>query len=207
MRLKWQVTAVEERRPNVNYLLRHIAALEVVWDQRRDFMDTYLRACALAGHDPVVRLEDDVILTRNFQDKALECISEAPGCVHQLFSMRKLDVTIGTRVAPTSGFLMNQAVYLPAGLSAWLVRFAQTRKWLDVADRIPGIASDTFLRAGMKAAGIREYWLHCPSLVEHMDCRSVQNPKRSTKRQSKTFVDPELDGLPDLGRSDGGRVA
>ena len=34
-----------------------------------------------------------------------------------------------------------------------------------------------------------KYWIHCPSLVDHRQGKSVIDPRRSSKRQSFTFVE------------------
>ena len=40
---------------------------------------------------------------------------------------------------------------------------------------------------------IRKYYIHCPSLVQHRQDKSRIDLRRSTKRQSKTFIDPDYD--------------
>lgn len=188
------VTAVPERQATVEYLQHHIPHLEVVWDQKRSLMDTFLRACEQTGPDPVIRLQDDIILTRRFLDKAAAVIESHPQDVIQFFSMRKDDLTFGTRWCPGSTYLMNQCFYLPAGLSERLIDFYWSPAWSKFHNSHP--TGDDSMMAEMFRIERRKYLLFCPSLVDHQRTRSVVNPKRSSARQSLTFTDPEYQMFP-----------
>ena len=55
-------TAIKSRQPFIEYQQKHIDGLEVIWDTHQNAMATFLKATKLAGKDPVLRLEDDILL-------------------------------------------------------------------------------------------------------------------------------------------------
>lgn len=184
---------VPQREQNLEYLSRHIPNLEVVWDQTRNAMDTFLLACSEAGDDPVVRLEDDIVLTKDFVAKVTEVVEQHPETLIQFFSMRKADLTVGSRWENGASYLMNQCAYYPAGMSRRLIDFYHSPAWQAYTSEHPN--GTDFMVQRMLQSEKQQYRLHCPSLVDHLVMKSVIDPRRSSKRQSKTFVDPELEGF------------
>ena len=87
--MRYVVTAVASRIKGVKYLIEHIPELEVVWDRVQDHMETFLRASEHTGDYPVIRLEDDAILTVGFLEKASRVIEAHPDNVAQCFSRSK----------------------------------------------------------------------------------------------------------------------
>lgn len=175
--------AVRERSHVVEYLQRHIPRLEVCWDKKRNHMATYLDCLRMAGDDPCVHLEDDIILTQAFQDKAEQEINAKPEHVIQFFSRRADDITKGSRF--DRRFLANLCWYCPPGLGTQLLAYAPT--WLSRNKDQPDASDymmDDFLRSRKLA-----HWIHVPSLVQHREMKSTLGP-RSSKRQSPTFQDP-----------------
>jgi hypothetical protein len=179
--MRYIVRAVLEREHFVAELQRRLPCLEVCLDIKRNAMDTFLRALDMAGDDACVHMEDDTVLTSGFQQKAEAVIAQHPDRVIQFFSMRNADLTVGSRW--DRNFLMGQCFYLPAGASASVRRYH---------DRWPGKALHPTGLDTMVGDWLRErredYWLHVPSLVDHRQVRSAIDPRRSTKRQSKTFA-------------------
>lgn len=178
------VKAMPSRQEHVDYLLARIPDLEVCWDQRRDAWDTYIRGLALAGAEASVQLEDDIVLTRNFRTKLEGVIAQRPDALIQFFSMRKADLTVGSRWERGGTFAMNQCTYYPAGMGPEIMAFAET--WPRRAEHPTGY--DLMLADFLKARRLK-YWLHVPSLVDHRVARSLIDGRRSSKRQSLTFVD------------------
>ena len=117
--VRYIVTAIEARANNVKYLKTHIPNLEVVWDEKRDAMDTFLRACVASYGSSVVRLEDDVCLTVDFTTKAEAVIAKYPLHVIQFFSRSKYDLTVGTRFK-NGGTFSNVITCLKEHRSIWL---------------------------------------------------------------------------------------
>jgi hypothetical protein len=162
--------------------LRNVTGGGIVWDQHHNSLDTWQSLLAVAGGDPVVVLEDDVRLTDGWASKVEAVIAEHPDDVIQFFSNRKADVTRGSRWEPGRSFLMNQCHYLPAGVAAELLEFSHG--WRANNPQHPS-GQDVATAAWMRRTG-RQYWLHVPSLVQHMPWRSVLGT-RSKGRQSRTF--------------------
>ena len=137
----------------------------------------------MAGDDPCVHMEEDVILTQDFKAKIEAAIAERPHEAIQFFSMRKADVEVGSRYDNT--FTGNLCFYLPAGYSRYVRDYHN--EWPDRLVDLNGY--DLMMRAWLKSRKER-YWVHIPSLVEHRVAKSVIDPRRSSKRQSFTFEDP-----------------
>jgi hypothetical protein len=164
----------------VEYLRERLPEIEFCFDQRCDAMDTFLRALAMAGNDPVVHMEDDIILTTGFRGKLISVTDTFPGCVVQFFSMRKDDLIIGSRW--DRNFIMGQCFYLPRGYSKDILRYSLN--WPRRTEHPTGLdlMVNDFLRKRKEP-----YWLYVPSLVDHRVCKSQIDPRRSSRRQSRTF--------------------
>lgn len=163
--------------------LQQQTGAEIVWDTNRNAFDTWLKTLVAAGGDPVILLEDDVILAPGWRAKIEAALEGHRDHVVQFFSMRKKDQTEGSRWEPGRTYLMNQCHYLPAGEARevlaiskdWPLRNPKHPTGTDMA------FADAMARRGM------QYWLHVPSLVQHEDWPSEINSRRPRNRQSKTF--------------------
>ena len=138
-----------------------IPNLVVLVDHQHDAMANFLNAMNYTN-GPCVHLGDDVI---------------------QFFSMRKDDVTIGTRYIAGSQFMMNQCFYLPAGLGPKIAD-----AWKTSARQNEAGAPYDLLMADYFKAHKMKYLNWCPNLVDHEVCVSRIDKRRSSKRQSLTFV-------------------
>jgi len=170
----------EQQRTRRAITLAQEVGAEIVWDQHKDAFDTWKLLLGRAGTDAVIVLEDDVQLTDDWRTKVEAAISEHPSDVIQFFSMRGKDVTVGSRWEPGRTWIMNQCHYLPPGAAAELLDYART--WTRDLNGHDLCIAD-WLRS--KRAG---YWLHVPSLVQHEKWQSEIQPKRSSGRQSGTFL-------------------
>lgn len=185
------IRAIPDKRVEyVEYLERFIPDAVMCYDQTRNAMDTFLSGMRMAEGLPAVHMEDDVILTKGFREKLEAAIEEKPDTLIQFFSMRKKDHTEGSRL--DRSFTMNQCHYHPAGYSEAIADFYDI--WPGKEEHPTGY--DLLIRDWLKSR--REpYWIHCPNLVDHRVCKSEIDPRRSSKRQSYTFSDPEDDGACD----------
>lgn len=179
------IRACRERQEFVDYLLERIPGAVVIYDTNRNAMDTFRAALAAAGDGPAVHMEDDIILTRRFTEKVEAAIAERPHMPIQFFSMRKADLTVGSREEPGRTFLMGQCFYLPAGMSRELLAY----RWPRLREHPTGL--DLMVADFMRERRMR-YWLHVPSLVQHRRGKSLIDPRRSSYRQSFTFEEPDL---------------
>ena len=162
--------------------IAQIPDLIVCRDVKHDAMDTFRMSLAMIGDAPAVNLEDDIILCDNFREKILTEINQRPNEVIQFFSMRKDDLTIGSRYIRGGDFCMNQCFYLPPKMSADLLKYMDI--WQGYEQN--PTAYDYLMADYFKEHKIK-YWNVCPNLVDHKIQKSRINPRRSTKRQSFTF--------------------
>lgn len=161
-----------------------IPGLQVCCDIDHSAMHTYANSLKMAGDAPCVNMEDDIVLCDNFYEKIQQEIERRPDDIIQFFSMRKDDLTIGSRYIPGYKYLMNQCFYLPAGMAAEILEFMPD--WIKANEGIIG-GTDCVTRDFFKMKKLR-YWNVCPNLVDHKQVKSRIDPRRSTKRQSFTFV-------------------
>lgn len=177
-----------ERSHCVQYLMQHLEDAEFCFDKDHNPMETFLRSLEMAGDDPVIHMEDDIIITKDFSKKAEAAIAEHPDSIIQFFSMRQADLTTGSRWDSGSKYLMNQCWYSPPGYCPTLLDFHPI--WCEAGtewDSHQGL--DSMVAALMKRNKER-YWIHCPSLVDHRVEVSLIDKRRSSRRQSFTFTDP-----------------
>lgn len=185
------VSAIPDRASFVAYLKRHIPHLEVTWDTTRNAMDTFLVTMRNAGNDPIIHLEDDILLTKDFVAKIEKAISERPNEVIQFFSRSNADITEGSRYRSGGSFLMNQCKYLPAGVAKALYDYYPT--WPNIFKHPTG--TDSMMGDFFKTYKMR-YWNYVPSLVNHAPVKSEIDSRRSRFRQAKVFHEPEMEGYP-----------
>jgi hypothetical protein len=72
------IRAVRDRAPYIDYLTERLPAAEWCFDQKRNAMDTFLRALDMAGNGPVVHMEDDTVLSEGFLPALRAAIAERP---------------------------------------------------------------------------------------------------------------------------------
>lgn len=181
--MRFIVRAVKERVEFIEYLQKNLPEAEWCFDKTQNAMHTFLDAMLMAGNDPCVHMEEDIILTQDFIAKINAVISQRPNEVIQFFSMRKDDLIKGSRY--DGNYLMNQCFYLPAGYSTAIHDYYQF--WQNKEKHPTG--TDSMICDYLKA-GKEKYWIHVPSLVDHRVAKSMIDPRRSSKRQSLTFTDP-----------------
>lgn len=159
-----------------------IPTLEIARDRIHNAMDTFKLSLEMAGDDPCVHLEDDIILCDDFVRRVEAEIAKRPNDVIQFFSMRKDDLTVGSRYIRGGAFCMNQCYYIPPGMGTKLLAY------MDVWDRYDEHPTgyDILMADFFKLNGIK-YWNVCPNLVDHKVAKSRINARRSSKRQSFTF--------------------
>jgi hypothetical protein len=181
--MKILIRAVPNQRVEcVEYLKTNIPNAEIFYDTKRNAMTTFLEALEYVGSEECVHMEEDIFITNNFMDKLLTEISKRPNEIIQFFSMRKADLTIGSRY--DNNFCMNQCFYLPSGYSKNILHYYD--KW---NGKIKNPTAYDYLINDFLKERKEKYWISVPSLVEHRIEKSLINPKRSSKRQSLTFTD------------------
>jgi hypothetical protein len=181
------IRAVPERQEMIDYLRRHLPDAEWCIDTERRSMTiprwNLHRALDLAGDDPVVHMEEDALLTRDFRRRLEDQIAARPDNVIQFFSMRPKDLILGSRW--DRNYCMFQCTYFPAGYSRAVREFERVWKERDVHFSAQDYLVRDFLKSRREA-----YWIVVPSLVDHREAVSVLDRRRSSKRQSLTFREP-----------------
>lgn len=131
-----------------------------------------------------VFLEDDILLCENFYHKVLGEINNHAGDVIQFFSMRKEDLTIGSRYIAGYKYLMNQCVYLPLEVIEKILDCFDDFENIRTDNKIGG--TDSLIAFTLKKYKLN-YWNAVPNLVDHLIGTSAIDRRRSSKRQSLTF--------------------
>jgi hypothetical protein len=148
---------------------------EIVWDEKHDNLYTFLTVLEAAGEDAFILLEDDIELTSDFVEKAEAVINSHRTEVINFFSVG----LIMDGKLPGGTFQYTQAVYFPPGAAQALIEF--TRTWQSRRNDQDKLISDWLSRTR------QDYWLHKPSLVQHLGYDSATEETRSTDRQSPSY--------------------
>lgn len=187
--MKFILRAVKERMDNVKLVSLSIPNIIISLDENEDrttpAYDNFLKALDMAGEDSCVHLEDDIILTDNFYSKIQAAIMKRPNDVIQFFSMREADLQKGSRYEAGATFMMAQCFYLPKGLSRELYNYGVEYK-RSGEHNMKGCPLDNMVADFLKSRGMK-YFIHIPNLVDHIEGKSIIDPRRSSKRISKTF--------------------
>lgn len=175
---------MEEQKEFIDYINNEIPDVEWVFDEKRNAFDTFMRALLKTHNESVVFMECDVILCEDFRKKLEQEIWRRPNEVLQFFSMRKDDLTIGTRKMLGSTFSMNQCHYfpqhMPQKLYDYYFEWKKTKRGRENPNGYDYFMADFFHKNKIS------YWIICPNLVNHRQSKSMIGG-RSSKRQSKTF--------------------
>lgn len=183
--MKYILRTCSGREHYAEYISENLSEVIVLKDTKRDPMNNFFLALEAAGDDAAVHLEDDAILTEGFQSKVEAVISEMPDTVIQFFSMRKADLEVGSRYENGSSFLAAVCFYLPPKMSKGLRAYFPT--WERLKEHPTGL--DLTIADYLKKTKQR-YYIHCPNLADHRVGKSAIDSKRSSKRVSKTFINP-----------------
>ncbi|GHT33517.1 hypothetical protein FACS189434_07820 [Bacteroidia bacterium] len=139
---------------------------------------------AIERRKSAVFIEDDIILCNDFYNKILAEISKYRYNVIQFFSMRKDDLTIGSRFIAGRKYLMNQCFYMPLEISRLALKYFDEFEQNRTDNNIGG--TDSLIQYVLKKHKFW-YWNVVPNLVNHIDGVSAIDKRRSSKRQSLTF--------------------
>ena len=175
------IRAVRERKEFVDEILTQIPDAVVYWDDEyHDAMKSYLHVCKnIVNDQPAVLLEDDIILTSDFKNKAEAVISQYPEILINFFSLSKKYTK--PHFKKGREYCMNQCEYFPAGFGK---KVADSYENWDKRGSEP--TAYDFL-VGYAWGYNKPYLVWCPSLVQHRQVKSIIDPRRSSKRQSITF--------------------
>lgn len=180
--MKYIVRTCTGREKYLEYVKEKIPDCVVSFDCKKDPMNNFKNALLLADNDSCIHFEDDVLLTKDFLNKATRVINKYPDMIVQFFSMRKADIEIGSRIETASTFLCAVCFYTPKKISKGIYNFFS--KW-DKFDKHP-TGLDLLIRDYLIKTK-QKYFIAIPNLADHRIGKSAIDPKRSSKRQSFTF--------------------
>lgn len=139
---------------------------------------------AIKNKSSAVFMEDDIILCQNFKVRLLAEIDKKPNDLIQFFSMRKDNLTIGSRYISGSKYLMNQCFYCPLHIIEKIYDCFDDFEAQRKDNRIGG--TDSWVQFALKKHKLK-YWNVVPNLVQHIIGQSAIDKRRSSKRLSITF--------------------
>jgi len=170
-----------ERQAFVDYLKGALPEAVFCIDQTRNAMDTFLAALDMAGDGAAVHMEEDVVLGSDFRARIAAAIAERPTSVIQFYSSRKDDLVVGSRW--DRRFCATLCTYFPPGYSKAIRAYHPV--WPRRHEHPTGFdyMVDDWLKARREP-----HWIVVPNLVDHQVSKSVIDPRRSSKRISKSFA-------------------
>jgi hypothetical protein len=131
-----------------------------------------------------VQMEDDIILCADFVARCLHEIRQRPSELIQFFSMRKDDLSVGSRYIAGYKYMMNQCFYLPLTIATFALDSFNEFEQQRTDNRVGG--TDSLIQYVLKKHRLK-YWNVVPNLVDHEVGVSAIDKRRSSKRQSLTF--------------------
>lgn len=183
MNLQYTIMTIANGGRDISHILAEIPEAIVVKDYRRDAMANFLNALIVTD-EPCVHMEDDIELCNGFRKKIEAAIAEHPNEVINFFSLRSKDYELRRPYKENGAkYLMNQCFYLPAGYGRKIYEFY--KEWPGKAENPTGL--DNLVADWMKANKLH-YIQWFPHLVNHLEGKSLINPKRSSRRLDKNFT-------------------
>ena len=188
------VSPVEERIENAKKTKETIPELELVYADNSK-IDLWAKHIETMQTDPgeyagVVMMEDDIILCRNFRERLESVISKHEHDVVQFFERALAKNPLKCGWQPGGNFFSCVCYYMPAEFTD-VFNIEQNKKdfceWFAKRDEPWGYPIDMYI-AYVLGRGKMYYWREFPFLVQHSAFKSTLG-NRSTKRQSKYFVD------------------
>jgi len=181
--IRVHIVGISQRAPYLEYLRKHLPGAYFYIDMG-NAMEAFLASLRAAGDDPIIGMEDDAILCKDFLTKATACIEQHPNDVINFFSRRQDDLTIGSRYVPGSNFIAAICAYYPPGIAREIVNYYP--RWERAEEHPTGV--DYLVADYLKSIKKRVY-IPIPNLVDHRIGKSAIDPRRSSKRVSLTFID------------------
>lgn len=177
---KFIVRTTGER--DISHIIKEVPDLEICCNNDKNAMGVFLEALEMADVFPAIHLEDDIELCDGFYRAINRIIDDYPKVPINFFSRSKFDTIEGTRFRYGGTFAYNVCFYLPYEMSYRIREYADS--WTRFDEHPTGydiMMQDYFIENGIS------YLQVVPSIVQHVEGKSLINPKRSTHRQSATF--------------------
>lgn len=178
--LVYVVRCVPQRMIHVLEVKKQIPELIVYQDRDGNAMYSFIKALRLIGERPAVLMEDDIKLTSNFKSKAEAVIAEHPGTIISFFTLARKITHSEWRGG--SRFSSNLCTYFPPGYAVQIADYYD--EWTRKEEHPTGY--DLMIADWLKSRKER-YYLHQPSLVQHLHLVSAIDRRRSKYRKAVNF--------------------
>lgn len=176
-----------KRELNETYA-RELDNFTVIEDKGYGAIPTFIK-CMCNDDGNLLYFEDDVILCHNFKEKVNQAIKElGDDKVIQFFNLKKS--ISETKLMTGSTYCQNQCFYMPSKMRVELVKYFNEVWSKSQCFKDNPTAMDYLVRDFLKDNKYK-YWIYQPCLVQHQIGKSVIDPRRSTKRLAKHFIDEE----------------
>lgn len=157
----------------------------VVRDIGDGAMLTFIK-CLITPSGDMLYLEDDAILCKDFLSKVEQTLDEVGrDKIVQFFSLKKS--VEETTLMSGGTYCGNVCLFIPNKIREEIAEYYFEWKDTKVGQENP-TAMDYLVRDYLKKTK-QKYYLVVPNLVQHQIGKSVIDPRRSSKRQSKYFID------------------
>lgn len=179
-----RIMACKEREDNVNKMLESLWEwAEPIWDEDHNACHTLRRV--LDSNEPMLVMEDDIELCKNFLEKAKKEIDEHPNSFVMFYSCKTWEVEEAKNkengIPYNRPFVYTQAYYVPAGIGKNLSEFLKDNK------KANNHRYSVWINQFLEQEGIDRYLVQ-PSLVQHIGTESILDAGRwFPMHQSKTY--------------------
>lgn len=169
-----RIMGCHEREDNIKKMLSSLPNdTEVIWDIDHNPCHTLQRV--VDSDEPMLVMEDDIELCKNFYEKTLKEIEQRPESFIMFYSCENGEVIEAENkknwIPYNRPFVYTQAYYIPAGIGKKLSKFLETNKRANNHRWSRGI--NEFL----KEEWINRYLVQ-PSLVQHIATDSLNEPDK-----------------------------
>ena len=181
-----RIMACKEREKNINKMLETLPdETEIIWDTDNNPCHTLCRV--LDSDEPMLVMEDDLELCKNFYEKATKEINTRPGSFIMFYSCKAWEVKEAENKKNwkpyNRPYVYTQAYYVPMWIGKKLSEFLKTNK----------MANNHRWSIGINEYLVQEWidrYLVQPSLVQHISTGSLNEPNKPFEKlmhQSKTY--------------------
>lgn len=172
-----------KRELNETYT-KELKNFKVIEDIGDGALPTFIK-CLCNDENDLLYLEDDVILCKEFETELDKVFNElGKDNLIQLFSLKK--IITKTTLMNGSTYCGNVGFFIPSSMRFELVKYFNEVWSKSQCYKDNPTAMDYLVRDFLKDNKYK-YWLVVPNLVQHQMGKSVIDPRRSSKRQSKYF--------------------
>ena len=187
MALKFIIQAVKSRQEYVNNMLQHVPDAIVHWDRTGDNILGSIHALRRAGPNPVVMMEDDLILCRNFRTRITSAILTKPNAIIKFFFWRNPGETQEFTQPFWCIWDGSQCYYLPSGYARMLSDFMKNNP------KKAGPQRDKDTLVSKFCYEHKPELIHWKaSLAQHIVGPSAESTKRYDRR-TRYFIDQDVE--------------